>query len=95
MPIKRTLMNVLLTDGTEHYNVAITGADQMQWARTARVRPELDPEDQITGGYFLVWHSLKRAELYTGTWEEFRDVVDTVEVAEDGAVVSDPEDPTQ
>lgn len=94
MAIKKVLMSVEMNDGTEHENIRVTVPDQLQWARTARQKG-WDPQDQITAGYFMVWHALKRLGLYTGTWEKFstEDAV-AVDETDDETTVEDEQDPT-
>lgn len=70
MSINPTYANVEMSDGTQHA-VRILLADQVRMEGTAK-RNKWDLEaDQITVNTFVTWAAMKRAGLYTDTYEAF------------------------
>lgn len=93
--IKAPRVDVLLNNGEQH-TVQLMIPDQIQWSRTARARG-WSPDDEILAQTFMVWHALKRAGLYTDSWEQFseRDAVWAAEHEDDeDEQVPSEQDPT-
>ena len=93
MAIKRTLLDIRMTDGTEHESIPVTVADQIKLSRTSRTHKwDLDnAAGQMLASIFLGWHALVRLGLYSGTWEQFEH---DAEVVTDHAE-ADEVDPTR
>lgn len=96
MAINRPIVNVAMSDGTDHENVRLNLTDQVQWSRTARARG-WKVDDQIHMLHFMAWHALKRNDLTACSFEEFQNgAADWVaEGALEDENAEDPADPTQ
>lgn len=92
--IKAPRVDVLLANG-EQLSAKLSVPDQIQWSRTARARGWA-PDDEILAQTFMVWHALKRADLYTGSWEDFseRDAEWIAEHQDDAEEAPSEDDPT-
>lgn len=92
--IKAPRVDVLMSDGTQH-TAQLSIPDQIQWSRTSRARGWA-PDDELLAQTFMVWHALKRAGVYSGTWEEFSesDAAWIAEHEDDEDEVPGEQDPT-
>lgn len=82
MGLQRKVAAIELADGTVHTGIRIINPDLLRYGETAQKHrwpsmtvknevgtvPHLDYEDT-----FLAWAALRRLELYSDTWEAFKD----------------------
>lgn len=94
MTIKVPSVNVLMQDGTEHYNVRLSIADQLQWSKTCRARG-WDKADELAASVFMAWHALHRSGRTDVGYEDFETTVEWIEEQDSEADLDAAERPTQ
>ena len=81
--IKRTVMDVLMLDGTEYQGVVVTLRDQIA-AEEVSGRHNWGGTDKapVRMGAFSVYSAMRRTGHFSGTYDDFQNAVETVSPVE-------------
>ncbi|MGB3604239.1 MAG: hypothetical protein WBA38_11900 [Gordonia sp. (in: high G+C Gram-positive bacteria)] len=80
--IKRIILNVLMTDGTEHLDVVVTNADRFKGEHIGR-RQKWATLEESPQTYMMFWAyaALSRLGRFSGTFDDFVQQSETVDEA--------------
>lgn len=73
MAIKRTIFDVLMTDGTEHTGIVLTIDDQFRAAEASAKRKWSSTQQ----GMFAVYCAMQRTGVYAGSFDQWRTMTET------------------
>lgn len=72
MALTRMILDVDMEDGTEHRNIKTNIADQMLYAKKARIEKWAGPaDDPFTFATFMAFAALYRLGLYSKGFDDF------------------------